>query len=70
MLSEICIEIRKALKISQTKMAKLIDSTQTEISFIEKGFIPPSKNKIQKIYELYDNIFNKGYKNVRDNKKT
>ena len=55
-LSKMSIEIRKFLKISQKKLAIIVVSTQTEISFIEKGFIPPNKNKIKQIQGLYNNI--------------
>lgn len=40
-LKEKCKAIRNKLNLSQKQLAILIGSTQTEISFIERGFIPP-----------------------------
>jgi len=51
-LKDVCYALRQKLKISQRELAFLIGSTQTEISFIEKGFIPPSSAKISSIYRL------------------
>lgn len=52
-LSEITKQTREAMKLSQSKFALLIHSNQTEISFIERGFIPNDQEKISKILELY-----------------
>lgn len=51
-LKDVCYAVRKKLKISQRELAYMIGSTQTEISFIEKGFIPTSNDKIVRIYKL------------------
>lgn len=45
--------IRAKRNITQYQMAKIIGSNQTEISFIERGFIPENSNKIRAIEELY-----------------
>lgn len=51
-LAEMCKEIRERTNMSQTALAKLIGTNQTEISFIERGFMP-SQDKITKIERLY-----------------
>lgn len=53
-LAEITKQTREAMKLSQSKFAQLIHTNQTEISFIERGFIPNDQEKISKIYELYE----------------
>ena len=40
------------MKLTQKKFAELIGSNQTEISFIERGFVPSDREKIRAIYEL------------------
>ena len=57
-LAEMCKSIRRVMKISQSKFAGLIGSNQTEVSFIERGFIPNDVTKIQKISCLYDKSIN------------
>jgi len=47
-----CKEIRKELNISQKKLAILLDTNQTEISFIERGFIP-SDERIKQLTHYY-----------------
>lgn len=49
-----CKYIRKKREISQYKMANLHGTNQTEVSFIERGFVPQDEQKIQKINELYN----------------
>lgn len=51
-----CFMVRSKLELSQKLFAKLIDSNQTEISFIERGFIPEDKQKIYMIDKLYKKI--------------
>ena len=53
-LSEMCKAVREALAISQKKMAELVGTNQTEISFIERGFVPEDKAKIEKIKDYYE----------------
>ena len=57
-LAEMCKAVRKATHLSQIKMAELIETNQTEISFIEQGFIPEDKDKIDRIKELYERYNN------------
>ena len=52
-LVEMCKEVRKRLRISQEKLAALVGTNQTEISFIERGFIPSDIGKIRKIEQLF-----------------
>ncbi|MBQ5929635.1 MAG: helix-turn-helix transcriptional regulator [Clostridia bacterium] len=47
-------EIRKALNLTQKKLATLLDTNQTEISFIERGFIP-SNERIKQLTDYYEN---------------
>lgn len=61
-LSEITKKTREALKLSQRDFALIIHSNQTEISFIERGFIPSDQEKITKIYELYKETRSKNEK--------
>ena len=48
-----CKIARKYMRMSQAEFAKVIKSNQTEISFIERGFIPEDKAKITKIETIY-----------------
>lgn len=52
-LKDKCKFIRKELEMSQRQIAVLIQSNQTEVSFIERGFIPEDKNKIKMIDLIY-----------------
>ena len=49
-----CKWIRETEKISQYKLADLLETTQTNVSFIERGFIPPERlqKKIIILFEL------------------
>ena len=53
-LQEKTKEVRKRLHLTQRDIASLIGTNQTEISFIERGFIPPDENKIIAINDLFD----------------
>lgn len=50
-----CKEIRQRLNISQRQLASMIGTNQTDVSFIERGFIPNDIGKIKAIYKIYDN---------------
>lgn len=52
-LRDMCYTARKRGGWSQTEWVKMIGSRQSEISCIERGFIPEDFRKAQKIYELY-----------------
>ena len=45
-------EIRKRLNLTQKKLAERLDTNQTEISFIERGFIPSDK-RIKQLTDYY-----------------
>lgn len=49
--SDLCYMVRRKLKISQREFAEMIGSNQTEVSFIERGFVPNDKRKIEIIEE-------------------
>lgn len=51
-ISEMCKIIRRERQITQYALANLIGTNQTEVSFIERGFIP-SADKIVAITQLY-----------------
>lgn len=51
-LAEKCKRVRIKIGVSQKKLAELIGTNQTEISFIERGFIPKDTAKIEKIAAL------------------
>ena len=52
-LKDKCKFARKELEMSQKHFAVLIQSNQTEVSFIERGFIPEDKSKIKMIDLIY-----------------
>jgi transcriptional regulator with XRE-family HTH domain len=52
-LKEKCKIARQYLKMSQEQFAKVIKSNQTEVSFIERGFMPEDNRKIEKIEVIY-----------------
>lgn len=52
-LKEKCKIAREHFKMSQEKFSVIIGTNQTEISFIERGFVPEDKNKVKKIEILY-----------------
>lgn len=52
-LKEMCLAVRKRLKLSQRELAALVGTNQTEISFIERGFIPANSCKSVAIQNLY-----------------
>lgn len=53
-LKQKCFEVRKQLKMAQKEFAVIIGTNQTEVSFIERGFIPENKNKVKIIEYLYE----------------
>ena len=55
-LQQITKKTRQEMGLSQKQFAVLVQTNQTEISFIERGFIPNDKDKINRIYELYNNL--------------
>ena len=53
-LKEKCKLARKYMRMTQEQFGKVIKSNQTEVSFIERGFIPEDKRKIDKIETIYE----------------
>jgi DNA-binding XRE family transcriptional regulator len=53
-LKDKCKKARQCLNMAQWEFAKIIGTNQTEISFIERGFIPDDARKTKKIEDLYD----------------
>lgn len=51
-LAELAREIRFLRGISQRELAELINATQTDISLMERGFIPNDTRKISKLLEI------------------
>ena len=54
-----CKAIREFYGITQYKLAEWIDTNQTEISFMERGFIPEDYSKIESIETLYKQTLHK-----------
>lgn len=52
-LNEKAKSARLALGMTQREFAKIIGSNQTEVSFIERGFIPEDTNKVRAIEAFY-----------------
>lgn len=52
-LKEKCQKARAYLRMTQAEFWKVIKSNQTEVSFIERGFIPEDNRKIEKIEVIY-----------------
>ena len=48
--------IREILGISQRRLSEMVGTTQSEISLIESGFIPPDPLKIQAILRIFNKI--------------
>lgn len=53
--------IRQETRISQKQLAEMIGSNQTEVSFIERGFIPHAPEKQNAILKIF-NLVIKGEK--------
>lgn len=51
-IGQMCKTIREENGISQREMAKILNTNSTEISFIERGFIPKEET-IKKIIKIY-----------------
>jgi DNA-binding XRE family transcriptional regulator len=56
-LAEMCRELRSVWKMSQYRFAEIVGTTQTEISFIENGFVPRDPNKVKTINDLFHAAF-------------
>ena len=63
LLANMAKAIRQETGISQKQLAEMIGSNQTEVSFIERGFIPLNPEKQIAI----ENIFNLVVKGEKEN---
>lgn len=57
-LAEMCKVARTEMGLSQSKFAVVVGTNQTEISFIERGFVPQDQEKINVIKKLYQGATN------------
>lgn len=48
--------IRQETGMSQKQLAEMIGSNQTEVSFIERGFIPPAPEKQIAILKIFNEV--------------
>ena len=62
-LANMAKAIRQETGISQKQLAEMIGSNQTEVSFIERGFIPLNPEKQIAIENIF-NLLVKGEKNI------
>ena len=62
-LANMAKAIRQETGMSQKQLAEKIGTNQTEVSFIERGFIPPAPEKQIAIL----NIFNEVIKGEKEN---
>lgn len=51
-VAELCMLVREKLRLSQETIARMIESTQTEISFIERGFVPRKRHKVEALVRI------------------
>ena len=58
-LKEICKAVRQKMGLTQREFGRLIGTTQTEISFVENGFIPPHIERVAEIQRLYHKFVGK-----------
>ena len=63
LLADMAKTIRQETGMTQKQLGEMIGSNQTEVSFIERGFIPPAPEKQIAIL----NIFNEVIKGEKEN---
>lgn len=61
-LANMAKAIRQETGMSQKQLAEKIGTNQTEVSFIERGFVPPSPEKQIAILKIFNEVI-KGEKN-------
>lgn len=61
-LANMAKAIRQETGMSQKQLAEKIGTNQTEVSFIERGFIPPAPEKQIAILKIFNEVI-KGEKN-------
>ena len=64
LLADMVKTIRQETGISQKQLAEMIGSNQTEVSFIERGFIPPAPEKQIAILKIFNEVIKGEKENV------
>ena len=63
-LANMAKAIRQEMEISQKQLAEMIGSNQTEVSFIERGFIPHAPEKQIAILTIFNEVIKGATENV------
>ena len=63
-LANMAKTIRQETGISQKQLAEKIGTNQTEVSFIERGFIPPAPEKQNAILKIFNEVIKGEKENV------
>ena len=61
-LADMAKTIRQETGISQKQLAEMIGTNQTEVSFIERGFIPPAPEKQIAIENIFNEVIKENNK--------
>ena len=64
-LANMAKAIRQETGMSQTQLAEMIGTNQTEVSFIERGFIPLNPEKQIAILNIFNEVI-KGEKTLKE----
>ena len=63
-LANVAKTIRQETGMSQKQLGEMIGSNQTEVSFIERGFIPLNPEKQIKILKIFNEVIKGEKENV------
>ena len=63
-LANMAKAIRQETGMSQKQLAEKIGTNQTEVSFIERGFIPPAPEKQNAILKIFNEVIKGEKENV------
>ena len=63
-LANVAKTIRQETGMSQKQLAEMIGSNQTEVSFIERGFIPAAPEKQIAILKIFNEVIKGEKENV------
>lgn len=61
-LADMTKTIRRETGMSQKQLAEMIGSNQTEVSFIERGFIPSAPEKQNAILKIFNEVIKENNK--------
>lgn len=61
-LANMAKAIRQETGMSQKQLAEMIGTNQTEVSFIERGFIPPAPEKQIAIENIFNEVIKENNK--------